>query len=168
MINRKFKKILITGITGSVGSYLSEYILKIDKSLVVTTSQDLAIADTKKGINLMIKFGIPLTGLIENMSYFSPPELPENKYYIFGKRGAEYLANDKKVPFLGSIPIVQSVREASDYGHPASLQENSSIAKEFENVTKNLVSEVLLRNKNLPPTKVVEITNLVGCEAIKS
>ena len=102
------------------------------------------------------------------MSYFSPPELPENKYYIFGKRGAEYLANDKQVPFLGSIPIVQSVREASDFGHPASLQENSSIVKKFENVTKNLVSQVLLRNKNLPPTKVVEITNLVGCEAIKS
>ena len=69
---------------------------------------------------------------------------------------------------MGSIPIVQSVREASDFGHPASLQENSSIAKEFKNVTKNLVSQVLLRNKNLPPTKVVEITNLVGCEAIKS
>ena len=144
--------------------------LPLTGAVVVSTPQNVALSDAKKGITMFQNKNIkvPVLGIVENMSYFSPPELPENKYYIFGKRGAEYLANDKKVPFLGSIPIVQSVREASDFGHPASLQENSSITKEFENVTKNLVSQVLLRNKNLPPTKVVEITNLVGCEAIKS
>ena len=89
-------------------------------------------------------------------------------YYIFGETGAEFLAKDKGVPFLGSLPLVQTIREASDYGRPASLQENSIIANEFVEITKNMVSEVIFRNKNLPPTKAVEITNLVGCEAIKS
>ena len=144
--------------------------LPLTGAVVVSTPQNVALSDAKKGITMFQQknINVPVLGIVENMSYFSPPELPENKYYIFGKRGAQYLANDKQVPFLGSIPILQSVREASDFGHPASLQENSSIVKKFENVTKNLVSQVLLRNKNLPPTKVVEITNLVGCEAIKS
>jgi len=106
-------------------------------------------------------------GIVENMSYFTPKELPENKYYIFGERGAEYLAKDKEVPFLGGVPLVQSVREAADFGRPAVLQENGIVVEEFVSITKNLVSQVLLRNKNLPPTKAVEITNLVGCEAIK-
>jgi hypothetical protein len=95
-------------------------------------------------------------------------ELPDNKYFIFGERGAEYLAKDKEVPFLGALPLVQSVREAADFGRPACLQENTTVADEFVEITKNLVSQVVFRNKNLPPTKAVEITNLVGCEAIKS
>ena len=101
------------------------------------------------------------------MSYFTPPELPENKYYIFGKKGAEYLAKDKEVPFLGALPIEQSVREAADAGRPAGLQETTPIAIAFQEIAKKLVSQVLIRNKNLPPTKAVEITNLVGCEAVK-
>jgi ATP-binding protein involved in chromosome partitioning len=101
------------------------------------------------------------------MSYFTPPELPENKYYIFGKKGAEYLAKDKEVPFLGGLPIEQSVREAADAGRPAALQEKTPIAIAFKEIAKKLVSQVLYRNKNLPPTKAVEITNLVGCEAVK-
>ena len=83
------------------------------------------------------------------------------------KKGAEYLAKDKKVPFLGALPIEQSIREASDAGRPAALQEETPIAIAFQKITKKLVSQVLFRNKNLPPTKAVEITNLVGCEAIK-
>ena len=73
-----------------------------------------------------------------------------------------------EVPFLGSLPLVQSVRESADYGRPASMQEKTSINNDFTVITQNLVSQVLKRNKNLPPTKVVEITNLVGCEAIKT
>lgn len=102
------------------------------------------------------------------MSYFTPEELPDNKYYIFGKKGAEYLAKDKEVPFLGALPLVQSIREAGDVGRPAALQEGSALTPHFNEITKKLVSETLLRNTNLPPTKAVEITNLVGCEAVKS
>jgi len=102
------------------------------------------------------------------MSYFTPVELPNNKYYIFGKKGAEYLAKDKQVPFLGALPLEQSVREAADFGRPAALQEGNALTIAFAEITKKLVSQVLLRNKNLPPTKAVEITNLVGCEAIKN
>ena len=144
--------------------------LPISGAMVVSTPQNIALADAKKGISMFQQENIqvPVLGVVENMSYFTPEELPENKYYIFGERGAEYLAKDKGVPFLGSLPLVQSVREASDYGRPACLQEKTSIANEFIQITKNLVSQVVYRNKNLPPTKAVEITNLVGCEAIKS
>ena len=144
--------------------------LPISGAMVVSTPQNIALADAKKGISMFQQENIqvPVLGVVENMSYFIPEELPENKYYIFGERGAEYLAKDKGVPFLGSLPLVQSVREASDYGRPACLQEKTAIANEFIQITKNLVSQVVYRNKNLPPTKAVEITNLVGCEAIKS
>ena len=101
------------------------------------------------------------------MAYFTPKEVPENKYYIFGQRGAENLANDKQVPFLGAIPLVQSVREASDVGRPAALQDETLIQNQLVQITKNLVEELIKRNKNLPPTKAVKITNMVGCTAIK-
>ena len=143
--------------------------LPISGAIVVSTPQNIALSDAKKGIAMFQQKNIkvPVLGIIENMSYFTPAELPENKYYIFGERGAEYLAKDKKVPFLGSLPLIQSLREASDYGRPATLQENTTVADEFIHITKNLVSQVLNRNKSLPPTKAVEITNLVGCEAVK-
>ena len=101
------------------------------------------------------------------MSYFTPEELPDNKYYIFGKKGAEYLANDKNVPFLGGVPIIQSIREASDYGHPVALQKNTELAEKFKLISRNLVSQLIKRDKSLPPTKAVKITNMVGCDAIK-
>lgn len=143
--------------------------LPISGAVVVSTPQNVALADARKGIAMFQQDSIqvPVLGIVENMSYFTPKELPENKYYIFGERGAEYLAKDKEVPFLGGVPLVQSIREAADFGRPAVLQENGIVGNEFVSITKNLVSQVLLRNKNLPPTKVVEITNLVGCEAIK-
>ena len=143
--------------------------LPISGAIVVSTPQNIALSDAKKGIAMFQQKNIqvPVLGIIENMSYFTPAELPENKYYIFGERGAEYLAKDKEVPFLGSLPLIQSLREASDYGRPATLQENTTVADEFIQITKNLVSQVLNRNKSLPPTKAVEITNLVGCEAVK-
>ena len=144
--------------------------LPINGAVVVSTPQNVALTDAKKGIAMFQQknINVPVLGIIENMSYFTPQELPQNKYYIFGKKGAEYLANDMEVPFLGSLPLVQSVRESADYGRPASMQEKTSINNDFTVITKNLVSQVLKRNKNLPPTKVVEITNLVGCEAIKT
>tara|TARA_B100000287_G_scaffold430733_1_gene486552 strand:- start:143 stop:1285 length:1143 start_codon:yes stop_codon:yes gene_type:complete len=144
--------------------------LPINGAVVVSTPQNVALTDAKKGIAMFQQknINVPVLGIIENMSYFTPQELPQNKYYIFGKKGAEYLANDMEVPFLGSLPLVQSVRESADYGRPASMQEKTSINNDFTVITKNLVSQVLKRNKNLPPTKIVEITNLVGCEAIKT
>ncbi len=144
--------------------------LPISGAVVVSTPQNVALSDAKKGIAMFQQknINVPVLGIIENMSYFTPKELPKNKYYIFGKRGAEYLASDMQVPFLGSLPLVQSVRESADYGRPASMQEKTSIKNDFILITKNLVSQVLNRNKNLPPTKAVEITNLVGCDAIKT
>lgn len=144
--------------------------LPINGAVVVSTPQNVALADAKKGIAMFQQENIkvPVLGIIENMSYFTPAELPNNKYYIFGKKGAEYLAKDKQVPFLGALPLEQSVREAADFGRPAALQEGTALTIAFAEITKKLVSQVLLRNKNLPPTKAVEITNLVGCEAIKN
>ena len=144
--------------------------LPINGAVVVSTPQNVALADAKKGIAMFQQENIkvPVLGIIENMSYFTPEELPNNKYYIFGKKGAEYLAKDKEVPFLGSLPLEQSVREAADFGRPAALQEGTALTTAFAEITRKLVSQVLLRNNNLPPTKAVEITNLVGCEAIKN
>lgn len=144
--------------------------LPLNGAVVVSTPQNVALADAKKGIAMFQQdsIDVPVLGVIENMSYFTPSELPENKYYIFGKRGAEFLAKDKKVPFLGALPLVQSIREAADVGRPAVLQQQSNLTNQFDKITKKLVSETLSRNQNLPPTKSVEITNLVGCEAIKS
>jgi ATP-binding protein involved in chromosome partitioning len=144
--------------------------LPLNGAVVVSTPQNVALADAKKGIAMFQQDSIkvPVLGIIENMSYFTPAELPDNKYYIFGKKGAEYLAKDRNVPFLGALPLVQSIREAADVGRPAVLQDQSSLAVHFDEITKKLVSQTLLRNQELPPTKAVEITNLVGCEAVKS
>jgi ATP-binding protein involved in chromosome partitioning len=144
--------------------------LPLNGAVVVSTPQNVALADAKKGIAMFQQdsINVPVLGVIENMSYFTPSELPENKYYIFGKRGAEFLAKDKQVPFLGALPLVQSIREAADVGRPAVLQQQGNLTNQFDKITKKLVSETLSRNQNLPPTKSVEITNFVGCEAIKS
>ena len=144
--------------------------LPLTGAVVISTPQNVALADAKKGIAMFQQdsINVPVVGIVENMSYFSPAELPDNKYYIFGKKGAEYLAKDKEVPFLGGLPLVQSIREAADVGRPAVLQDQSSLAAHFDEITKKLVTQTLLRNENLPPTKAVEITNLVGCEAVKS
>jgi ATP-binding protein involved in chromosome partitioning len=102
------------------------------------------------------------------MAYFTPEELPNNKYYIFGKEGAKNLAEDLAVPFLGEIPIVQSIREAGDYGRPAALQTGSIIENVFEEITRNVVQEVVNRNENLPATEAVKITTMAGCSAVKN
>ena len=143
--------------------------LPLNGAVVVSTPQKVALADAKKGIAMFRQeqIQVPVLGVVENMSYFTPEELPDNKYYIFGEKGAEYLAAKKEVPFLGVIPLVQSLREASDVGRPAVLQGKGTLQEAFTEITQNLVTQLLKRNTELPPTKVVEITNRVGCDAIR-
>ena len=143
--------------------------LPVTGSVIVSTPQNIALADARKGIAMFNQktISVPVLGLVENMAYFTPQELPKNKYYIFGKDGARNLAEDMKVAFLGEIPLIQSIREASDFGHPASLQKESKISLTFNEITKNLVTELVKRNKNLPPSEVVKITTMAGCSAVK-
>ena len=143
--------------------------LPITGVVVVSTPQAVALADAKKGVSMFMSDAIkvPVLGIIENMAYFTPEELPENKYYIFGKEGAKNLADDLEVPFLGEVPIVQSIREAGDYGRPAAMQTGSIIESVFEEITKNVVQEVVNRNENIPASEVVKITTMAGCSAVK-
>jgi len=143
--------------------------LPINGAVIVSTPQNIALADAKKGVAMFQQESIqvPVLGIIENMAYFTPEELPDNKYYIFGKDGAKHLAEDINTKFLGEIPLVQSIREAGDVGHPVALQENTSLEKAFNDITKEMVSELLKRNANLPPTEVVRITTMSGCSTVK-
>lgn len=143
--------------------------LPITGAVIVSTPQNVALADARKGVAMFQQesINVPVLGIIENMAYFTPEELPDNKYYIFGKEGAKHLSEDLQVPFLGEIPLVQSIREAGDIGRPAALQQDSVIKKSFEEMTKNIVSETVSRNKNLPPTEAVKITTMAGCSAVK-
>ncbi|WP_347050122.1 Mrp/NBP35 family ATP-binding protein [Flavobacterium olei] len=143
--------------------------LPITGAVVVSTPQAVALADAKKGVAMFMQdnINVPVLGIIENMAYFTPEELPENKYYIFGKEGARNLAADLEVPFLGEVPIVQSIREAGDYGRPAALQTSSHIEKVFEEITRNVVQETVNRNDSLPATEAIKITTMAGCSAVK-
>jgi ATP-binding protein involved in chromosome partitioning len=143
--------------------------LPISGSVVVSTPQNVALIDARKGVSMFRQenINVPVLGIIENMAYFTPEELPKNKYYLFGKEGAKNLSNDLEVPFLGEVPLVQSIREAGDLGRPASLQEDSIINKVFNEISKNMISELLIRNKNLPATEVIKIKTMSGCSAIK-
>ena len=143
--------------------------LPITGAVVVSTPQAVALADTMKGVSMFMSeaINIPVLGIIENMAYFTPEELPENKYYIFGKEGAKNLSDDLKVPFLGEVPIVQSIREAGDFGRPAAMQDGSVIETIFQEITKNVVQEVVNRNTNLPATEAIKITNMAGCSSVK-
>ncbi|CAG0911002.1 unnamed protein product, partial [Cyprideis torosa] len=102
----------------------------------------------------MEAINVPVLGIVENMAFFTPEELPDNKYYIFGKEGARDLATEIDVPFLGEIPIVQSIRESGDVGRPAILQEDTVASRAFLEMAKNVVAEVVVRNTDLPPTEV--------------
>ena len=143
--------------------------LPINGAVVVSTPQNIALADAKKGVAMFQQksINVPVLGIIENMAYFTPEELPNNKYYIFGKDGAKNLAIDIKTKFLGEIPLVQSIRESGDVGHPVALQEGTVLEKSFTDITKEIVSELLKRNSNLPPTEVVRITTMSGCSSVK-
>ncbi|MBS1779258.1 MAG: Mrp/NBP35 family ATP-binding protein [Bacteroidetes bacterium] len=128
-------------------------------AVIVSTPQAVAAADAKKAI-MMFKqpqINVPILGIVENMAYFTPAELPENKYYIFGKGGAAQMADQFDLPFLGEIPLVQSIREGGDKGIPAVLDDESITQNIFEQLAQNVARNVSLRNANLQPTKVVEI-----------
>ncbi len=143
--------------------------LPVTGAVVVSTPQEVALADARKGVAMFQQeaINVPVLGIVENMAYFTPEELPGNKYYIFGKEGAKHLAEDLKIPFLGEIPLVQSIREAGDVGRPAALQTASVIESAFEELTRNVVQEVVGRNKSLPPTEAIKITTMAGCSAVK-
>jgi len=143
--------------------------LPITGAVVVSTPQAVALADAKKGVAMFQQesIDVPVLGIIENMAYFTPAELPDNKYYIFGKQGAKHLAEDSKIPFLGELPLIQSIREAGDAGHPVALQEGTAIEAIFIDITKNVVRETVKRNKELPVTQAIQITTMAGCSAVK-
>ncbi|WP_299272895.1 Mrp/NBP35 family ATP-binding protein [uncultured Psychroserpens sp.] len=143
--------------------------LPITGAVVVSTPQNVALADAKKGVAMFQQdsINVPVLGIIENMAYFTPDELPDHKYYIFGKEGAQNLAEDLEVRFLGELPLVQSIREAGDVGRPAALQTATSLEKAFEKLTQNVVEEVVRRNDDLPPTEAIKITTMAGCSAVK-
>jgi ATP-binding protein involved in chromosome partitioning len=143
--------------------------LPITGAVVVSTPQTVALADARKGVAMFQQesINVPVLGIVENMAYFTPAELPQNKYYIFGKEGARNLAEDLEVPFLGEIPLVQSIREAGDAGRPAAMQTGTPLEEAFETLTRNVVQETVDRNENLPPTQAIQITTMAGCSAVK-
>lgn len=143
--------------------------LPITGALVVSTPQEVALADARKGVAMFQQENIqvPVLGIIENMAYFTPEELPDHKYYIFGKDGAKNLAEDLGVPFIGALPLVQSIREAGDVGRPAALQQSGPTAASFEVLTREAVRQVVARNEALPPTEAIKITTMAGCSALK-
>ncbi|MFC2100538.1 Mrp/NBP35 family ATP-binding protein [Bacteroidota bacterium] len=133
--------------------------LPVTGAIVVTTPQQVAIADVRKVADMFLQDAIkvPLLGVVENMSYFSPAELPDNKYFIFGKDGGKKLAESLKTPLLGQIPLVQSVSESGDQGKPIVLDDKSPVAKAFKELAQNIAQQIAIRNAFLAPTKIVEM-----------
>jgi ATP-binding protein involved in chromosome partitioning len=127
--------------------------------IVVTTPQTIALADAKKGIAMFgqAQLKVPVIGLVENMSYFTPEELPDNKYYIFGKDGGKNLADEFDIPFLGQIPLVQSIREGGDIGVPVMVSDDSIAKKAFEHFAANAVRGIAMRNASVAPTEIQEV-----------
>ena len=139
--------------------------VSVTGAIIVSTPQKVALIDARKAIGMfnLEQINVPVLGMIENMAYFTPEELPNNKYYIFGKEGMKDLAEQHNLPLLGQIPLVQSVREAGDAGRPAVLQETTPQAVAFNNFADNVITQVNIRNIEKDPTQKVEITNMDGC-----
>lgn len=133
--------------------------LAITGAVIVSTPQAVALADARKGIDMYQneKVNVPILGLVENMAWFTPAELPENKYYIFGKEGVKKLAEDMNVPLLGQIPIVQSICESGDEGEPVAVEDNTITSLAFKNLAEAVVRETEKRNQTLPKTTIVEM-----------
>lgn len=131
----------------------------ITGAIVVSTPQKVALADARKAINMFVqpKVHVPLIGLVENMAYFTPEELPDNKYYLFGREGGKKLAEEFKIPFLGQIPLVQSIREGGDEGKPAMSGSDLISKKAFREFASAAIRSLARRNATMPETKVVEI-----------
>ena len=134
--------------------------LAITGAVVVSTPQEVALADARKGISMFTgeKVNVPVLGLIENMAWFTPAELPENKYYLFGKEGCKRLAEELHVPLLGQIPIVQSICEGGDTGKPVALNPNSITGQAFQALAENVIAQIEYRNTHLAPTHRGEVT----------
>lgn len=135
--------------------------LAITGAVIVSTPQKVALADARKGIDMYRndKVNVPILGLVENMSWFTPAELPENKYYIFGKEGCKNLAKEMDVPLLAQIPVVQSICESGDDGKPAALNVDTMTGQAFINLAMAVVTVVNRRNAEQAPTKIVEVKN---------
>ena len=135
--------------------------LSITGAIIVSTPQNVALADARKGIDMYTndKVNVPILGLVENMAWFTPAELPGNKYYIFGKDGCKNLAQEMKVPLLAQIPIVQSMCENGDSGTPAALNVDTMTGQAFINLAQAVVTTVNVRNKKLPKTNIVKVDN---------
>lgn len=144
--------------------------LPVTGVVVVSTPQKVALADAKKGVAMFQQesINVPVLGIIENMAYFTPAELPDNKYYIFGREGAKTLAENLQVPFLGEIPLIQSIRESGDIGRPAALQDGTPLAESLVKIMQNVVQETVRRNESIPPTEAIQITTMAGCSAVRS
>jgi ATP-binding protein involved in chromosome partitioning len=129
--------------------------LNVTGAVIVTTPQDVALADARKALAMfrLDNINVPVLGIIENMAYFTPAELPNNKYYIFGKDGGRKMAEEYEVPFLGQIPLVQSIREGGDTGKPASVygRDNQIVADAFDEIAINVAQQVAIKNANLAP-----------------
>lgn len=134
--------------------------LPITGAVIVSTPQEVALADARKGISMFAgdKVNVPILGLVENMAWFTPAEMPENRYYIFGQGGGKKLAEEQGYALLGQIPIVQSIREGGDDGRPVALNPDSITGMAFADLADNLIAAVDKRNRELPPTHIVEIT----------
>lgn len=140
--------------------------LPVTGAVVVSTPQAVALADARKGVAMfaMDAIQIPVLGMVENMAYFTPEELPDNKYYLFGREGVKRLSEQMDVPFLGEIPLVQSIREAGDVGRPAALQTEGPVQAAFEEMARETVASLTRRIEDLPPTEAVRITTMAGCQ----
>lgn len=134
--------------------------LGLTGAVVVTTPQHVATDDARKGLNMFKdeKINVPVLGIVENMAWFTPAELPNNRYYIFGKDGGKQLAEESGVALLGQVPLVQSVREGADEGRPVALTDDTMMGIAFRNIAENLVAAVEKRNRELPPTTKVNVS----------
>jgi ATP-binding protein involved in chromosome partitioning len=132
--------------------------LPVTGAVIVTTPQKVALADAQKGVAMFQQpqINVPILGIVENMAWFTPEELPDNKYYIFGKHGGRQLAEKHGVPFLGEVPLVQGIRESGDSGYPAALKEGV-LSLSFDALAKSLAQQIAIRNAAGPKTKVVEV-----------
>lgn len=133
--------------------------------VIVSTPQEVALADARKGVAMFQQkdINVPVLGLVENMAYFTPAELPDNKYYIFGKEGTKKLAEKMDVPLLAQIPIVQSIMEGGDKGQPIALNAEDPMGQAFRQLASNVIKQTEIRNNEMAPTKKVEIKDGAGC-----
>jgi len=144
--------------TGDIHLTLMQ-LVPVTGAVIVTTPQNVALADAKKAIAMFgqAQVNVPVIGLVENMSYFTPAELPNNKYYLFGKEGGKHLASEYDLPFLGQIPLVQSIREGGDDGMPAMQGSEETTKQAFRDFAALAVRNIAVRNANLPKTKIIEV-----------